>query len=69
VVSVPAKRRASPPAQVDAWEADTLPTELLPLGAREVIADRALGGVWPSRVRRTHLALDALEMANLASAG
>jgi hypothetical protein len=32
VVSVPAKRRASPPAQVDAWEADALPAELLPLG-------------------------------------
>ena len=31
-VSGPAQRRASPPAQVDAWEADTLPTELLPLG-------------------------------------
>ena len=33
-VSVPAFRRASPPAQLDAWEAGTLPAELLPLGTR-----------------------------------
>jgi len=38
-------RRASPPAHRHAWEADTLPAELLPLGAGVVIADRASGGV------------------------
>jgi Transposase. len=63
VVSVPAKRRTSPPAQVDAWEADTLPAELLPLGrAGVVIADRARGaeGAGPRPFRpRGHSALEA----------
>ena len=31
---LPAKRRVSPPDHRHAWEADTLPAELLPLGSR-----------------------------------
>ena len=35
--------RGWPPWESQAWEADTLPAELLPLGATGVIADRARG--------------------------
>jgi hypothetical protein len=41
-----ASRKASLPiVSRSGWEADTRPAELLPLGAREVIADRSWGGL------------------------
>jgi hypothetical protein len=41
---VPAFRRTSPPAQGRAWEADTLPAELLPLGSRHKLYQIAREG-------------------------
>jgi len=61
---VPALRRASPPRHRPAWEADTLPAELLPLGrlgprpVRRESTTRA--GLWPrSRARHFEIGRDA----------